>query len=135
MVKDIRKVVRHTDQLVGTIKSNVQEQKPIHKGTKGETSAETNKSMSNSGGRWQLAQRCILNNDFSIRDVEGLSNAIKYDMQIDSRVRKINTIGVFVLIKRLMMKIKIEKTKYYLRLWYQIIVIKDSRELSHVLNF
>ena len=116
MVKDIRKVVRHTDQLVGPIKSNVQEQKPIHKDTKGdETSAETNKSMSTSGGRWQLAQRCILNNDFSIRDVEGLSNAIKYDMQIDLRVRKINTIGVFVLIKRLMMKIKIEKTKYYLR--------------------
>ena len=46
-----------------------------------------------------------------------------------------NTIGVFVLLKRLMMKIKIEKTNYYLRLWYQIIVIKDSRELSHALNF
>ena len=77
-VKEILKIVRHTDKLVGAIKSTVIDQPTkTSKDTEGEKSAEANKSRLTSGGRWQLAQRCILNNDFTIRDIEHLSNAVK----------------------------------------------------------
>ena len=77
IVKVILKTVKYTNKQVNILKNTVKDYEINQSINPGDTPAETIESPVTNSGRQFLAQSCIMKNDISIRDIEGMNNGLK----------------------------------------------------------